>query len=75
MNERCLHDLLPGQCATCKGITLETGPPVVVTSTFRARYDGGCSVSSEHRIRPGDLAGWTEDDQVVCAACVTAAAT
>lgn len=68
-----MHDLLEGQCATCKGVTLETGPPVVIQTEFRARYDGACAASSEHRIRAGELAGWTEDDVVVCASCVEAA--
>lgn len=70
MDDRCVHELRVAECATCKGVTLESGPPVAVTATFRARYDGGCSTSSEHRIRAGDLAGWTDDDQVVCTACV-----
>lgn len=69
---RCIHELLVGQCAVCKRVDLETGPPVTVTRTFRARYDGGCSVSTEHTIHAGELAGWTDDDPVVCQACIPA---
>jgi hypothetical protein len=43
---------------------------VIITTTFRARYEGGCAASNEHTIRPGDLVGWTDDDQVVCSQCV-----
>ncbi len=81
---RCLHDLLPGQCAPCKGVDLdpeadagqtlrrEIGFDVAVDRTITARFDGTCALQPfdpNHAIEAGHRIGST-DVGYVCRLCV-----
>lgn len=55
MPERCVHDLLPGQCAPCAGQELVTPyrPPARALAVLPARYPGWCP-GCGGEIEPGD---------------------
>jgi hypothetical protein len=59
-NERCVHDLLPGQCAPCMGQGLDEGRtprPAATAGTrgkFLASYKGSCQDCGGD-IEPGQL--------------------
>lgn len=67
-DNRCIHEMLPGQCAIC--LNHDTPQAVEIASTFTARYAGRCAVNRDHAIDIGDLAGFTADDEIVCYRCV-----
>ena len=54
--ERCIHELLPGQCGVCN--PPKTGP------VFEAGYAGYCMVC-KMAIVPGELIRWTDDGTAV----------
>jgi hypothetical protein len=86
---RCLHDMLPGQCANCRGHKLPSEVDgrrrliehpvhvdVVVDRTFRAHFEGRCALEPHdpaHAIEPNDVIGVT-DVGYVCRVCVASLA-
>lgn len=54
--ERCTHELLPGQCADCKGLT-EPDPYeglLIDRFLFDAKYPGRCAVNQRHQWLQGE---------------------
>lgn len=78
--QRCMHDMLPGQCAPCRGITDgETLSALLFKHALTAQYDGRCYLNKSHGIAQGD-AIWrlvdADDGETVgyaCQACADAA--
>lgn len=54
--ERCIHEMLPGQCGVCN--------PPKNSSPFVARFYGYCALCKT-AIEPGELICWTGDGTAV----------
>lgn len=72
--QRCIHELLPGQCAICNPRVPVNLDDVQVIARFQAQFAGRCD-HCDGPVRVGDQAGYDQDRELICQTCLFAMGT